>query len=185
MEKERRQTRRETGDSFNHQTLHSNFFPLTFSSSLQRPSTFPPFITSSHVNNITFGHFCHPHYHILITSTVPYHLPPSHLLASRLHLPPHFHPNSSYLPIDYTIRTLNRLSYISVKLRQLNRRQRLDKKKIIKILLSFLVQVNDAQRRGKMMLSFAWSVAAVCSLPQVSYIQFYFTIYYHILQFAL
>ncbi|KAK7069105.1 hypothetical protein SK128_016340 [Halocaridina rubra] len=28
------------------------------------------------------------------------------------------------------------------------------------------LKVNDAQRRGKMMLSFAWSVAAVCSVPQ-------------------
>ncbi|XP_047482707.1 adipokinetic hormone/corazonin-related peptide receptor variant I-like [Penaeus chinensis] len=27
-------------------------------------------------------------------------------------------------------------------------------------------RVNDAQRRGKMMLSFAWSIAAVCSIPQ-------------------
>ncbi|XP_069993354.1 adipokinetic hormone/corazonin-related peptide receptor variant I [Penaeus vannamei] len=28
------------------------------------------------------------------------------------------------------------------------------------------LKVNDAQRRGKMMLSFAWSIAAVCSIPQ-------------------
>ncbi|XP_071535395.1 adipokinetic hormone/corazonin-related peptide receptor variant I-like [Panulirus ornatus] len=28
------------------------------------------------------------------------------------------------------------------------------------------LKVNDAQRRGKIMLSFAWSTAAVCSLPQ-------------------
>nr|XP_045594359.1 adipokinetic hormone/corazonin-related peptide receptor variant I-like [Procambarus clarkii] len=28
------------------------------------------------------------------------------------------------------------------------------------------LKVNDAQRRGKMMLTFAWSIAAVCSLPQ-------------------
>nr|XP_053649506.1 adipokinetic hormone/corazonin-related peptide receptor variant I-like [Cherax quadricarinatus]XP_053649507.1 adipokinetic hormone/corazonin-related peptide receptor variant I-like [Cherax quadricarinatus] len=28
------------------------------------------------------------------------------------------------------------------------------------------LKVNDAQRRGKLMLSFAWSIAAVCSLPQ-------------------